>query len=1193
MESKGQSCLLEYILDHARQRAIHAGGSSTSVEWIAASCYEICFLNREETVENLDQDVEEELDRVAGILKTHDITRTYYEALTRNLEEKKGSPLDFLTVQKIVKSVMENNENKEATADAVLESILKMPTARMQVVKVEQEDRRTPEEEKDEDISAKPAGKKSEDTSAGPAAETIGESPAGAGKDGGKKTTEEKQPAFDWAALAGKRSAGMKSMFPAAEEAKEPERDVFEKAPENFLTDLTDRVKQMHKTLSECVFGQDHAISTFVSGYFQSQIVMHSDRSRKKPCATFLFAGSPGVGKTFLAEKAAEVLELPFCRFDMSEYADSEGPVQFCGSDKVYKGAEEGNVTSFVAKNPKCVLLFDEIEKAHRSVIHLFLQMLDAGRLRDNFTDKEVSFKNAIIILTTNAGRQLYEDSRNCNLSGVSRKTIMRALENDINEMTGTPLFPAAICSRFASGNVVMFNHMEAHNLKKIVRSKVMKSAENIEKELGIKIEVDDDVCSAVLFAEGGRADARTVTGRAENFLNTELYELFRLLASSKCPYDISKIENIHVSLSLPEGPGEVRDLFRIKEPKDVLVFASEKLLPDTVWGNEACRVFPADTKELAKDILKKEDVSAVFIELAVPEGAKRYLNIEDIASPYMEFYRYLREALPNMPVYILQDEKNMLSEEECVSFTRTGARGIHTAKKETLLEVLSQVCDTIHQQKSMDDLSKYNKVVSFGSAQSISSDGKTAGIELIDFELKYAVDAGDSHKLLANISRPDVSFRQVIGAEDAKEELRFFADYLKHPRKYMKKGLRPPKGILLYGPPGTGKTMLAKAMAAEADMTFITAEGGQFLKKYVGEGPEAVHDIFRTARKYAPAILFVDEIDAIAKQRTGSDTRNTSEEILNAFLTEMDGFRNEKQEPVFVLAATNYDVSGNGAKSLDAALMRRFDRKIYVELPNEDERKRFLLMKVEKNPALKVSEEKINNLAARSAGMSLASWDSVVELALRNAMRMQSDVVTDEMLEEAMETFNSGKEKKWDIAQLERTARHEAGHAFICWKGGENPSYLTIVARGDHGGYMQHENAENKGLYTKQELLNRIRTALGGRAAEIVYYGREDGMTTGASGDLQAATRTAEYMLCTCGMDSEVGLAVISREELKEGGADSPVRRKINELLEIELDRAIELIRENKDVIDRLVEILMKENHIDGIGIRQIFEGR
>ena len=222
-----------------------------------------------------------------------------------------------------------------------------------------------------------------------------------------------------------------------------------------------------------------------------------------------------------------------------------------------------------------------------------------------------------------------------------------------------------------------------------------------------------------------------------------------------------------------------------------------------------------------------------MFIELAVPRGAKRYLNIEDIPSPYMEFYRYLREALPNMPVYILQDEKNMLSEEECVSFTRTGARGVHTAKKENLLEVLTQVCDTLHQQKSMDDLSKYNKVVSFGSAQSVSSDGKTAGIELIDFELKYAVDAGDSHKLLANISRPDVSFKQVIGAEDAKEELRFFADYLKHPRKYMKKGLRPPKGILLYGPPGTDKTMLAKAMAAEADMTFITAEGGQFLKKY------------------------------------------------------------------------------------------------------------------------------------------------------------------------------------------------------------------------------------------------------------------------------------------------------------------------------------------------------------------------
>lgn len=196
------------------------------------------------------------------------------------------------------------------------------------------------------------------------------------------------------------------------------------------------------------------------------------DKSRKRPRATFLFAGPPGVGKTFLAEKAAEVLKIPFMRFDMSEYADKEANLEFCGSDKVYKNAKQGNVTGFVSENPRCILLFDEIEKAHMCVKHLFLQMLDAGRLRDNYTDEEVSFSDAIIILTTNAGKQLYMESESGDFSSVSRKVIVKALQSDINPSTGAPYFPGAICSRFASGNVVMFNHISAHNLRAIAKKR-------------------------------------------------------------------------------------------------------------------------------------------------------------------------------------------------------------------------------------------------------------------------------------------------------------------------------------------------------------------------------------------------------------------------------------------------------------------------------------------------------------------------------------------------------------------------------------------------------------------------------------------------------------------------------------------------------------------------------------------------
>jgi len=387
---------------------------------------------------------------------------------------------------------------------------------------------------------------------------------------------------------------------------------------------------------------------------------------------------------------------------------------------------------------------------------------------------------------------------------------------------------------------------------------------------------------------------------------------------------------------------------------------------------------------------------------------------------------------------------------------------------------------------------------------------------------------------------------------------------------------VKAPKGILLYGPPGTGKTMLAKAMACEAGITFIAAEGNQFLKKYVGEGSEKVHELFKTARKYAPSILFIDEIDAIAKERKGgANSGATGEETLTAFLTEMDGFVSDSTKPVFVLAATNFDVEPGGDKSLDPALMRRFDRRVYIDLPDKADRIRFLKMKIDKNKALNISEAQIENIAMRAVGMSLAQLDSVVELALRSAIRDAKMAVTDAALEEAFETFNSGEVKKWDASQLERVARHEAGHALLCWMSGETPSYLTIVARGNHGGYMQHSEQEGKAIYTKDELLARVRTSLGGRAAEIVYYGEQDGISTGASGDLASATNVARQMVCSYGMDEQFGLAVDT------GSLSMEARVAVNRILKEQMECAIRIVAENKERIDSLVEELMVKNHL------------
>lgn len=955
------------------------------------------------------------------------------------------------------------------------------------------------------------------------------------------------------------------------------------------ISKLVDKVKTLQSELLDTVYGQDNAVNVFTTGYFQAELLSMTDIDRKKPRATYLFAGPPGVGKTFLAEVAAEKLSLPFMRFDMSEYADKEANLEFCGSDKVYKNAKSGNVTGFVSEHPKCILLFDEVEKAHLCVIHLFLQMLDAGRLRDNYTDEEVSFKDAIIIFTTNAGKQLYESESDGDFSSLSRKVVLKALRNDINPLSGSSYFPAALCSRFASGNVIMFNHIMAHDLRHIAKKEILRSASNFSKNAGVSVDIDEKVYTALLFSEGGNADARMIKSRAESFFNGEIYELLRLVASDKVQTSISDLTKIEFVTEIDES-SEAYNLFFGEEKLTALVFGSDKTVRNCKKVCKDVEIISAKTVDEAKNIISHKDICVILIDLSYGKrGSVKYLNIEDQESVSADMFDYLTKLGQSLPVYVLETSTYSLTEEEKMSLFKEGARDV-VRLDDKIGNALKQICVNVYQQQNMNLLAKTNKVVSFTTAQTVSKNGKKATIKLIDFDMAAAVDAEDSCGFITKNNKPDVDFDDIIGAQDAKSELKYFAEYLRSPKKFAAAGVKMPKGALLYGPPGTGKTMLAKALAAQSGVTFIYTEGNKFLKKYVGEGPEKVHDLFRSARKYAPTIVFIDEIDAIAKERHGDERVAAGEETLTALLAEMDGFNVDSTKPVFVLAATNFDVAPGSPRSLDQALVRRFDRRIYVDLPTDEERKQFMLRKCAKNAMFDIGEQDIDNLAVRTVGMSLSDLDSIFEFALRQALRAELNKVKADILDEAFETYVNGEKKNWSEAEVERVARHEAGHAFLCWQSGETPSYLTIVARSDHGGYMQHDSTEKKTIYTKDELLSRIRVALGGRAAEIVCYGECGGVSTGASGDLVSATAIAERIVCSYGMVDECGLAVSDPRTLRSGDVAKEVRKAVNKLLSEQMSQAIEKIRANKDMLDVLSNELMQKSHLSANEISELF---
>ena len=454
------------------------------------------------------------------------------------------------------------------------------------------------------------------------------------------------------------------------------------------------------------------------------------------------------------------------------------------------------------------------------------------------------------------------------------------------------------------------------------------------------------------------------------------------------------------------------------------------------------------------------------------------------------------------------------------------------------------------------------------------------------------------SSKKLVNSEKPKVKFDDVAGVEESKEEVKEIVDFLKHPDRYLQLGAKIPKGVLLVGPPGTGKTLLAKAVAGEADVPFFSVSGSSFIEMFVGVGASRVRDLFENAKKEAPAIVFIDEIDAIGKSRAangqigGNDER---EQTLNQLLAEMDGFSSDKS-PVIVLAATNRP------EVLDAALLRpgRFDRQVLVDKPDLQGRIDILKVHVQDIKLSKdVELEEIGRLTAGLAGADLAN---IINEAALLAGRKSKTHVEHEDLVEAVERAIAGLEKKSRRINPEEkriVAYHESGHALIAetTKGAKSVSKVSIIPRGLAAlGYTLNTPEENKFLAQKHELIAEVDVLLGGRAAEEVFIGE---ISTGAGNDLQRATDIVKAMVSMYGMSEVAGLMVLSRQsnaflggssvnEYSEKMAeelDSYIKKMLDERYKIVLNK----LEEYKDCIERIVEALREKETIDGEQLREI----
>ena len=968
-------------------------------------------------------------------------------------------------------------------------------------------------------------------------------------------------------------------------EEQEHKDDVEEK---QSFSSISESYRVLNHAILNTVKGQNSAVFKFIRGCFRGELFKERG-DKNTPVAYFFFFGPPGVGKTLLAETAAKNMDRPNKIFNMSEFSSDVSYEQLVGFSSTYKNAQKGILTEYVKKNPNALIIFDEIEKADITVIRLFLQILGSGNLTDAYIQEKVSFKNTIIIFTSNVGKELYSD-RSVRLSSLPERVIIDAISSEKNPY-GEKVLPPEICSRIAAGNLIIFDHLSVRRLSKMINENFERVVGLMEKEYGCRIQYDPALPMLFLHNRGGAIDARIATHQSENFIKNELFELSRQLDNSK----EADINSIKLGIEWEGISDELKRLFKNEGKTEVLVLSDGDVAGCFNSSKKKYTIYHAKSFEEAEDYLK-HDISAVFIDprFGADHDNSHILSISDYDSAGNRFFRELVRIQTGLPVFILEVDDDF-SEVDRRTYIQEGAEGtvkLRKSKPKEFFEEFTRIMEELYMENENLAFSQKGWVIDFGTKQIISEDLKTAEIYFYDLRKTMAIDMESRDTVLKDAERPDIRFSNVIGAKKAKEELTYFINYLKNPRKFLVEGGKPPKGVLLYGPPGTGKTMLAKAMAGESDVTFIQTSAAEFKNPYVGVSEENIRKLFKKARRYAPAIIFIDEIDAIGKKRTGGSQSSTTESMLNTLLTEMDGFSTDNRKPVFVLAATNYGVEGrnDGISSLDEALVRRFDNRIFVDLPTEDERKLYIDKIIESKKLSNVSEEVRHNLAERTTGKSLAIIQNVVDLAYRNAVKDHKSV-TDDILLNALEEYLYGEKKERDEDYYKKVAIHEVGHAYVSYINGDKPSYITIESRGDFGGYMQHSNQEDTPEYTREELIGRIRTCLAGRAAEAVFFGKEKSLNTGASSDLENATNYAWSIICRYGMEEDQ-LIVLKKDEILNSPMASEYVKRVNDLLKAEMAETVKLIEKSKETIQAIADVLIKENKLTGAEFEGLMRG-
>jgi cell division protease FtsH len=823
--------------------------------------------------------------------------------------------------------------------------------------------------------------------------------------------------------------------------------------------------KTLKEALSKELFGQERAIHTVVNS-MKSTISEH----KRAPKATYLFLGSPATGKTFLAELITEHLpKYKMIKFDMTQYHQQNGG-ELYGYPYGWKGYGVGQLTGFVHRNPKAIVVLDAFEKCDNIIQHNLLSIFDRGIMRDacgwdKVTDDpcsenedviytpenanyDVDFTETLFIITSSLGKELYSDYRFEELVEKNymqaESMILEAVRREQKRDSRSGGFQQAIVpellSRFSQAHIVLFNKLTYEAYESIANRAFLAYSDGFSKAYGVEL---------------------VMSHHFKNFLK------------------------IHLLNFAPE-----LDARRIKDKVSTIFF---------------------------------DKITDYMIERGKPP----------------EYYKQVKISLSKVCLAFLNEKVNPLIEE--------GRLVKELFRKNSTLQIDESMSDkngVIVYRVEHCQLKQVSKIKDF------SEDGLVFDI-------------------------PHTSFDDIAGHHKAKERLYEVINFFKEPKQLESFDIEPPKGMLLYGPPGTGKTMLAKAFAKEAGLPFISITGVELLQ------PETTKKVFAKAREYAPAIIFIDEIDTIGKR----GTQNNREAPINKFLSEMDGFSDKKDEHIFVIAATNYKAN------IDSAIIRPGRIEIHIEVNHLDKEAReyFLDKTIETKPTS--GRFDMHKLLMYTAGFTGAQLELLGKEASFYCMRHGLPAITQEILIEQIYAIKYGEKQSYLSPEqlFEETAIYEAGRAVVSkvLMPHVEIEHVSLTPRENNEHFVSHTYEDVQDNMTVKDFKDRICVSLAGRLAQMKKFGDVDGMDSGASNDLQQATRDAYTAIAHHGMDKEVGYINMNGvRDAKKNSLYSNDTEHYYEKIDTALERwmlegekkSMELVDRHWESIERLATLLLEE---------------